>query len=42
MQKKLLKKVCKIFISDVVDVLPDKAQYLTDIVERVVALSCSS
>lgn len=42
MQKKLLKKVCKIFVSDVVDVLPDKGHYLTDVVERVVTLSSSS
>lgn len=41
-QKKLLKKVCKIFISDVVDVLPDKGHFLTDVVERVVALTTSS
>jgi len=42
MQKKLLKKVCKIFISDVVDVLPDKGHYLTDIVERVAVFSSCS
>ena len=42
LQKKLLKKVCKLFVKDVVDVLPDKAAYLTDIVERVVALSGST
>ena len=40
--KKLFKKVCKNFVCDVVDVLPDKAAFLTDIVERVVGLSgCS-
>ena len=42
LQKKLLKKVIKFFISDVVDVLPDKAHFLTDVVERVVAMSGSS
>jgi hypothetical protein len=41
-QKKLLKKVCKLFVSDVVDVLPDKAHFLTDVVERVVGLSGST
>ena len=40
-QKKLLKKVCKLFVNDVVDVLPDKAAFLTGVVERVVALSGS-
>jgi STAG domain len=39
LQKKLLKKVCKLFVADVVDVLPDKAKFLTDIVEPIVALS---
>lgn len=38
-QKKLLKKVCKLFVNDVVDVLPDKAAYLSGVVERVVGLS---
>jgi hypothetical protein len=42
LQKKLLKKVCKLFVSDVVDMLPDHASYLTDVIERVVALSSSS
>jgi hypothetical protein len=37
-----LKKVCKLFVSDVVDVLPDKGHFLTDVIERVVALSGSS
>jgi hypothetical protein len=41
-QKKLLKKVCKLFVNDVVDVLPDKAEFLTEVVERVVGLSGSS
>jgi len=41
-QKKLLKKVCKLFVADVVDVLPDKAKYLSDVVERVVILSGST
>ena len=38
-QKKLLKKICKIFVADVVDVLPDKERYLTSIVERVCVFS---
>lgn len=38
-QKKLLKKICKIFVSDVVDVLPDKEMYLTSIVDRVCIFS---
>ena len=41
-QKKLLKKVCKLFVADVVEVLPDKAPFLSDVVERVVGLSASS
>jgi hypothetical protein len=41
MQKKLLKKVCKIFIADVIDVLPDKERYLTSVVERVCIFSKS-
>lgn len=28
-QKRLLKKVCKVFITNMVDILPDKAIYLT-------------
>jgi hypothetical protein len=34
-QKRLLKKVCKVFIANMVDVLPDKASYLTSVVEKV-------
>ena len=40
-QKKLLKRVCKIFVADVVDVLPDKEAYLTSIVQRVCVFSKS-
>lgn len=41
-QKKLLKRVCKIFIADVVDVLPDKEAYLTSVVQRVCVFSKSN
>jgi hypothetical protein len=41
-QKKLLKRVCKIFIADVVDVLPDKEAYLTSVVHRVCVYSKST
>ena len=34
-QKRLLKKVCRLFIANMVDVLPDKASYLTSVVEKV-------
>lgn len=40
-QKKLLKRVCKIFIADVVDVLPDKESYLTSVIQRVCVFSKS-
>ncbi|CDW82490.1 UNKNOWN [Stylonychia lemnae] len=40
-QKKLLKRVCKIFISNIVDLLPDKASYLEAIVKRVCIFSKS-
>jgi hypothetical protein len=42
MQKKLLKKVCKLFVQSVVDVLPDRGQFLSDAVQRVVILSSST
>lgn len=38
-QKKLLKKICKIFVADVVDDLPEKERFLTSIVERVCVFS---
>lgn len=40
-QKKLLKRVCKIFIANVVDVLPDKETYLTSVIQRVCVFSKS-
>ena len=40
-QKRLLKRVCKIFVADVVDVLPDKETYLTAVVQRVCVYSKS-
>lgn len=41
-QKKLLKKFCKIFVADVVDGLPQKENYLTSIVEKVCILQKNS
>ena len=41
LQKKLLKKICKIFIANVIDALPDKTKYLTSIIERVCVFSKS-
>lgn len=40
-QKRLLKRVVKIFVADVVDVLPDKETYLTAVVQRVCVFSKS-
>jgi hypothetical protein len=40
-QKKLLKRVCKIFIANVVDVLPEKESYLTSFIQRVCVFSKS-
>lgn len=42
LQKKFLKKVCKLFVGDVVDMLPDNAAFLTDVIQRVVVLSSST
>jgi hypothetical protein len=39
---KLFKKVCKFYVGDVVDLLPDHAEVLKAVVDRVVGLSSSS
>lgn len=39
---KLFKKVCKFYIADVVDLLPDQAEHLQAVIERVVGLSGSA
>eukprot|EP00347_Sterkiella_histriomuscorum_P012679 403367644 len=38
-QKKVLKRVCKVFIADVVDLLPEKSGYLSSVVQRVCVFS---
>ncbi len=38
----MMKKFCKIFITNVTDVLPQKKAYLTSVIEKVCILSKSS
>ena len=40
-QKKQLKNVCKYFIADVVDLLPENAKYLSSVIQRVCVFSKS-
>lgn len=42
LQKKFLKKVCKLFVGGVVDNLPDNSSFLTDVIQRVVVFSTST